>query len=222
NARSPLTMTVAGFTGHAASSRTQAARLSAMLTLLCFSVASAAMCVSEKKANVFLSRDLPNNPAWLFGGTSSTSPMPTPASAARFRNSRRVSCGSVTGINSQQKSRERGGHVGGEQATAHRTETDLGHFAAAFGRERADAADLDGDAREVREPAQRVGGNREAARVERELFRIGREVEVADEFVEHDALAEGLPDAQAVLRRHAHEPGERRVDPAEKRLQRGR
>ncbi len=53
-----------------------------------------------------------------------------------------------------------------------------------------------------------------------QMLRGIREVEVADEFVEHDAFAEDLPDGEAIVRRHAHEPGKRRVDPAENNLQR--
>jgi len=45
--------------------------------------------------------------------------------------------------------------------------------------------------------------NRKAARVERQLFRVGREIKEADEFVEHDAFAENLPDVETILRRHA-------------------
>jgi len=122
----------------------------------------------------------------------------------------------------KQKPRETRGHVSGEQAAAHRAETDLGHFAAAFGRERADAADLNRDAGKIREAAQRVGRNRETARVERERFGVGREVEVADEFIQHDSFAEDLPDVHAILPRHAHQKCERRVDPAENVLQRRR
>src|SRR5208283_1840025 len=114
------------------------------------------------------------------------SPKPTPASVARFRNSRRVSCGKWSGISSQQNSRKAGRHVGSEQAAAHRAKTDFGHLTAAFRRERTDAADLEGDAREMRKPARRGGGNGEAARIERQLFRVGREVEIADKFIRHD------------------------------------
>jgi len=70
----------------------------------------------------------------------------------------------------EQKSRETRGHVSGEQAANHRAETDLGHFAAAFGRERADAADLDRDAGKIGEAAERIGRNRKAARIQRERF----------------------------------------------------
>ena len=69
--------------------------------------------------------------------------------------------------NSQQKSREARGHVGGEQAADHRAETELRHLAAAFRRERADAANPNGD-------AQRIC---EALLV----------TKVAGKFVEHDA-----------------------------------
>src|SRR5450756_2061670 len=180
------------------------------------------MWVSDKKKNVCSSRDLSSSPAKLDGDSA----VAAPARAVRFRNSRRESWGRLTGISFtdqlKQESRERGRHVGRQQAADHRAETELGHFAAAFGSERTDATDLDGDAGEVGEAAERIRRDRETARREIQLSRVRREVEVADEFVEHDAFAKDLADVLAVLPRHAHEPGEGGVDPAEEVLQRHR
>src|SRR5215469_711594 len=121
----------------------------------------------------------------------------------------------------KQKPGERCRHIGREQAANHRAETDFGHFAAALRRERADAADLDGDARKVCKTAQRVRGDGETARVECHLFDVGGEVEIAEKFVEDDAFTEDLANSDGVMHRYTHQPGKRRVEPAENGLQRG-
>jgi len=66
----------------------------------------------------------------------------------------------------QENPHDAGGHVAREEAADHGAEAELGEVGAAVGGERADAADLDGDAGEVGEAAERVGGEDEAARIE--------------------------------------------------------
>ena len=48
---------------------------------------------------------------------------------------------------------------------------------------------------------------------------MAREIEISDEFVQHDAFAENLADAHAILRGNAHQESERRIDPAEEHLE---
>ena len=120
----------------------------------------------------------------------------------------------VRGLNEQ--SCDAGVDVADEDAAGHGAEAEAGEVCAAFGGEGADAADLDGDTGEVGEAANSKGADGKAARVEGVLD-CG-EVEVADEFGEHDSFAEGLADLHAVGPRDAHEVGEGGVDPAEQHI----
>ena len=77
---------------------------------------------------------------------------------------------------------------------------------------------MDRDAREIGEAAQGVSGDGEAPFVQ--LVSGLSEAKVADEFVEHDALSEEGADEFAVIPRDAHEPYQRRMNPAEDGLER--
>ena len=62
--------------------------------------------------------------------------------------------------------------------------------------QRADAPDLDGDARKIREPAQRIARQHHRTRRESAFVRVveGGEVDVGHELIQHDAFAEDLAD----------------------------
>src|SRR2546421_9512535 len=92
------------------------------------------------------------------------------------------------------------------------------------GRERTDSADLNGDAGEIGEPAQRITSERDGPRIDRTRMRLHeiRQIEIADKLVEHDAFTEDLANEWAIVPGHPHEPGGGRVHPTEHLLDRDR
>jgi hypothetical protein len=66
-------------------------------------------------------------------------------------------------------------------------------------------------------PAERVGGKGPRAGID--LVADLGQVEVADEFIEDDPFAKDRAHDLAILPGDADEPGERRVDPTERRLE---
>ena len=84
-----------------------------------------------------------------------------PGRSGRLRRRRR------SGPGSQQRSRNRRGDEVGERAGDHRADAEPRQIVPARRRQRADAAELDADRREVGEAAQREGGDGERARIER-------------------------------------------------------
>src|SRR5690606_21786646 len=106
---------------------------------------------------------------------------------------------------------DRRGHQGRDGAAEHGPQAEAGEVLAAVGREPADAADLDRDRTEVGEAAQRVGGDQAALVGQHHagvlpVHDLGQ-VQVGDEFVEHDLLADQATDDIGVLPRYADQPG---------------
>src|SRR5262245_26738365 len=85
------------------------------------------------------------------------------ASSTRSKYVRR----SVTFITSQQHRGDARRHEVRERAGEHRAQAEPREIVTPIRHERADAADLDADRREVREPAERERGHRERARIQR-------------------------------------------------------
>src|SRR6185437_4088350 len=115
-----------------------------------------------------------------------------------------------------QNTRNCGREVARQQTADHRAQTEPGEVAAASRCQRADAADLNGDAGKIREAAKGVGGQRHGSRVESVLVSFDNvsQVEITDKLVKDDALAEDLAERHAIFGGCSHQPGKRGVDPA--------
>src|SRR5437867_4095227 len=83
----------------------------------------------------------------------------------------------------------------------------------AFGRERADAADLNADRAEIREPAQREGGDGKRNGIETAFH--WTEMRVCDEFIDHHPLTQQRADRPAVVPGYAHHKCDRPENPTE-------
>ena len=100
--------------------------------------------------------------------SSANAPRPLPSTTPTPGRSGRAALDESSGFGrSQQHSRDAGRHEVGHGAGGHRPQSQPRQVRFAVGRQRADAADLDGDRAEVGEAAQRVGGDGERARIER-------------------------------------------------------
>ena len=113
-------------------------------------------------------------------------------------------------FSSNQNPRNRGGHITGQQAADHGAHAEFGHVTAPVGSQRANAADLDGNAGEVGKAAEGVGCDDEAALINNGLGICEREI--TDELIEHDTLAQDLADGEAIFRRNPHQPREGPID----------
>ena len=101
--------------------------------------------------------------------SSANAPSPLP-STTPTRGPQRpcgLRCNRLRFVRSQQHSRDAGRHEVRHGPGRHRAQAEPRQVALAGGRQRADAADLNRDRAEIGEAAQRVGGDREGARIER-------------------------------------------------------
>ena len=92
----------------------------------------------------------------------------------------------------------------------------LASWSRLFGRQRADAADLDSDRAEIGKAAESKRGDGERAWIERSLLRA--QSRVSNEFIDHHACAEQIADSAAVFPGHTDEPGDGRKNYAENLL----
>ena len=83
----------------------------------------------------------------------------------------------------------------------------------------ADAADLDGDRREVGEAAQGIGGHGDALGAQQALLDQADQVDISHEFVQDDLGAEEAPEVEGVGGRHADPDGQVAQDHSEDELQ---
>src|ERR1700761_1494752 len=111
------------------------------------------------------------------------------------------------------------GHEVGHGAGEHGAQAEARELVAAFGDERADAADLNADGAEVGEAAEREGGDSEGARVECALERT--EMRKGDELVDDHAGAEQIADDRRRMPGNADKPRDGREDPAQDLVERG-
>src|SRR5574341_900640 len=116
-----------------------------------------------------------------------------------------------------QKRNRRRSETGCERAGNDRLYPEVYHFFAPFRRHRAESADHDAEAAEIREAAQRVREQQTAARRDVDHF---RQVEVGDELVDDGLGAEERPGGARLVPRNAAEPRKRRESPAERALER--
>src|SRR3546814_8197683 len=77
---------------------------------------------------------------------------------------------------------------------------------------------LDRDRTEIREAAERKGGDRDCR--QRHVALYLPQIDEGDELVEHDLAAEQAADGRAFVPRHAHQPHDGAKDRADHRLER--
>ena len=109
-------------------------------------------------------------------------------------------------------------HKCGQRSTQHRPKTQSSEIRTAFGRDAADAAELNADRAEVRESAQSVGEDHHRPGTEVFLHRC--QIGVGDKFIEHHFRTEYSAGLCAFVPGDPHQPGQWAKHITEQELQR--